>query len=197
MNQMLIQMKVTNKTENNCGVCPVLLPTLHTQTSHAAADRNSHIILCVRGRREPISTETRIEEGVESEQRLTGGSQRQGKRETDASLPESWQLTTSSMLSLWPLTLRVSLFITSHQLEGFQSTALTHRHTHTEREDQKVKGGRRSVKTSRDGWGSRKGTNMLDLKKGKGLEKDTRGKHLRCWRRNSFHLKFPQAHLSV
>lgn len=91
--------------------------------------------------------------------------------------------------SLRPLTLRVSLFIASHQLERSQSTAHTQRHAHTktEWEDQKVKGRRRepnehwrgSLKTSREGWGSEKGTNMLDWKKGKGLEK-------RHWRKSTY-----------
>lgn len=94
---------------------------------------------------------------------------REEESETDASLPASWQLLTSFILNPWPAMLRVSLFITSHQLGRFQSTAYTHTQNRRIRKWKEVGGNWRGLlKTSRDGWGSQKGTNMLDLKKGKG-----------------------------
>lgn len=160
--QMLI--KMSYKTEENCDI----LPAIHTQTSsHIATGKHFSVIL----------HRQFLEQFLESW--LVGHRAREEERETDASLPESWQLQTSFILSLWPAMLRVSLFITSHRLGRFQSTALTH--THTEQEEQKVKGSGRklkehwkgSVKTLRDRWGSWKRTNKLDLEKGKGHEKDT------------------------
>lgn len=179
-------MRVTNKSENNCGVCQ-----LSTPKHHLTAPQTK--ILCTRGNGHTIFAEKKKEKKkpfLELSQKRSwlelrrAREKQKGDRCFSSVKLAAAELPPSS--SLQPLTLRVSLFITSHQLERSQSTARTHWHAHTktEWEDQKVKGRRRepnehwrgSLKTSREGWGSEKGTNMLDWKKGKGLEKRHRRK---------------------
>lgn len=183
---MFIQMRVANTSENNCSVCQLSAPKHHL----TAPQTN---IWCTCGNGDTIFAEKKKKafSRVEPKEELIGASKSKRKTKGRQMLlfneAGSCRLPPSS--SLQPLTLRVSLFITSHQLERFQSTARTHWHAHTKHRmggpesERKEEGPNEhwggSLKTSREGWGSEKGTNMLDWKKGKGLEK-------RHWRKSTY-----------